>query len=107
MAITQAQIIESMVAATLEEKRQWVSRLQRKYDRAKSNKTSNGSLSQNRTPSFMHLSEKDLINPQDGKSVTSKLYEGNSGDDHGSSSLSPFTKNNSNNSQTQKTTVSS
>lgn len=55
MAITQAQIIESMVAATLEEKKQWVYKLQRKYDRQKSSKPS--TLSQNRTPSFMQTNK--------------------------------------------------
>ena len=121
MAITQAQIIEAMVATTLEEKKQWVQRLQRKYDRdrAKSNNNKqqqatndaslSASLSPNRIPSFLvNSSEKDDFSSLDNKNTTSKLYEG-SPDEQKSSSLGfvgNVSQSNSNN-QTQKSTISS
>ena len=99
MAVIQAQIIESMIAATLEEKKQWVNRLQRKYDRQNPSKQPS-SLTQNRTPSFMQT--KPNLSQRDNKGLEK------SQDDQGHSlvlvgSPSPPSSHN----QTQKTTVSS
>ena len=119
MAITQAQIIEAMVATTLEEKKQWVQRLQRKYDRdrVKYNNTkqqqatndASASLSPNRIPSFLvNSSEKDDFSSLDNKNTTSKLFV-SSPDEQKSSSLGlvgNVSQSNSNN-QTQKSTFSS
>ena len=118
MAITQAQIIEAMVATTLEEKKQWVQRLQRKYDRDRAKYNNNkqqqstndaslsASLSPNRIPSFLQ-SEKDDFNSQDNKNTTSKLYEGSPDEQKSSLGLVGNVSQSNSNNQTQKTTISS